>query len=137
MSRPIADGMRAPGLQQKLDELEGRKAALESELSAAPIAAPRLMPNLAEVYRSKVITLHEALTGASGTEALEVVRGLIERVEFRPSAGGMGLEIELIGEMAAMVNLALGVVPGSGRDLFARSMKVVAGTGFEPVTFRL
>ena len=38
----IADGLRAQGLQAKLDELESRKAALEAELATAPPAAPRL-----------------------------------------------------------------------------------------------
>jgi hypothetical protein len=70
---------------------------------------------------------------------LEAVRGLIEQVVVRPLAEGKGLEIELIGEIAAMVSLGHGVMPrrASDRVLFARSMKVVAGTGFEPVTFRL
>ena len=45
----IAEGLRAPGLQAKLDELESRKTALEAELAAAPPPAPRLHPNLAEV----------------------------------------------------------------------------------------
>jgi site-specific DNA recombinase len=135
----IADGMRAPDLQQKLDELGGRRKVLEAELAATPAAAPRLIPNLAEVYKQKVTKLHEALTGADGTEALEAVRGLIEQVVVKPSADGKGLEIELVGEIAAMVSLGHGGLPGSASDrvLFARSMKLVAGTGFEPVTFRL
>ncbi len=135
----IADGMRAPGLQQKLDELEGRRAVLETELAAAPGTPIRLMPNLADVYREKVTVLHEALTGADGTEALEAVRGLIDQVVVRPAEAGTGLEVELIGEIAAMLRLAQGGLPSSGLDrvLFESSTKVVAGTGFEPVTFRL
>jgi site-specific DNA recombinase len=53
----IADGLRAPGLQQRLDELEARKAELERALSAAPIPAPRLHPRLADLYRQKVESL--------------------------------------------------------------------------------
>src|SRR4029077_7446184 len=49
----IAEGLRAPGLQAKLDELEQRKTAIEAELAAAPPPAPRLHPNLAEIYRRK------------------------------------------------------------------------------------
>jgi hypothetical protein len=45
-----------PG-RPKLDELESRKAALEAELAAAPSPAPRLHPNLAEIYRRKVADL--------------------------------------------------------------------------------
>jgi site-specific DNA recombinase len=135
----IADGIRAPGLQQKLDELESRKATLAGDLAATPGAAPRLMPNLAELYSTKVASLHEALRLDDGAEALELVRSLIESVVVSPAPSGDGLEIELIGEIAAMVELAQGG-SGSGRAehaLFARSIKLVAGTGFEPVTFRL
>jgi hypothetical protein len=53
----IAEGLRPPGLQAKLDELESRKAALEAGLATAPPAAPRLQPNLAEIYRPKVADL--------------------------------------------------------------------------------
>ena len=37
----IAEGLRASGLQAKLDELESRKAMLEAKLAAAPPPAPR------------------------------------------------------------------------------------------------
>ena len=75
------------------------------------------------------------------TEALEILRGLVERIVVQPVDGG--LELELIGEIANMVDLGSGLqsktaalgaaVPASYRS----SVKVVAGTGFEPVTFRL
>ncbi len=44
----------------------------------------------------------------------------------------------LVGEITAMIGLGqqTGTQPPCG-DLFLRSIKVVAGTGFEPVTFRL
>jgi site-specific DNA recombinase len=103
----IADGLRAPGLQTKVDELEQRKAALETDIAGAPAAAPRLHPNLAEVYRQKVATLQEALADpATQTEALEIPRGLIERVTVAPAE--TGLAIELTGEIANMVRLSAG-----------------------------
>ena len=136
----IADGMRSAGLQQKLTELEQRRIVLEAELASMPAPASRLMPNLAEVYRAKVTELQAALHGTDGTAALEAVRGLIEQVVVRPVVAGKGMEIELIGEIAAMLRLAQGSSPRSGApgpDMFGCSIKVVAGTGFEPVTFRL
>ncbi len=57
----IAQGIRGAGLQQKLDELEDRKAALEAALAAPPPTPVRLHPNLAEVYREQVANLHAAL----------------------------------------------------------------------------
>jgi site-specific DNA recombinase len=82
----IADGLRAPGLQAKLDDLDRRKRALEAERAAASAPAIRLHPNLADVYRRKVEALQEAVADpATGTEALEAVRGLIERVVVTPT----------------------------------------------------
>ena len=102
---------------------------------------PRLHPNLGEIYRAKVVALAEALTGPEGQEALEMVRGLVARVEvLPPAAAGEAPEIVLTGEIAAMVGLGLGQAPtrpgagatpaavaGAGSDLFTSSVKVVAG----------
>jgi site-specific DNA recombinase len=122
----IADGLRAPGLQSRLDELEQRKASLAAELDAAPPPAPRLHPNLAEVYRKKVADLQTALADpATHTEALEILRALIERVEVRPAEDGFA--IELIGEIANMVTLSAGAESVT-KEPYRSSVKVVAGT---------
>ncbi len=88
--------------------------------------------------------MHLALADpASRTEATEIIRSLIARVDIH-ALEAAGFEIELIGEIARMIEVA----SGSGtqktaplgtvvRGLSERSVKVVAGTGFEPVTFRL
>src|SRR5882724_9729589 len=129
----IAEGLRWPGLQAKLDELEQRKVTLEAALAAALPPAPRLHPNLAEVYRRKVADLQSALADAgTQTEALEILRGLIERVALHPA--DKGFEIELIGEIAAMVNLGAQTKPAGPKgsavpDVYRRSVKVVAGEG--------
>jgi hypothetical protein len=58
-----------------------------------------------------------------------------------PLPTGKGFEIELMGEIAAMIALGAGMPQrprsASGPGLFERSIKVVAGIGFEPMTFRL
>ena len=146
----IADGLRGAGVQQKLDTLEARKAELARLIATSEVPSPRLHPNLAETYRAKVTDLHEALKAEDGGRAaLEAVRSLIERVEIGPPAEGTAKRaptIVLTGEIASMVALALEDGPGTRKaarfgaadhDLFARSVKVVAGIGFEPMTFRL
>ncbi len=131
----IAEGLRAPGLQVKLDELETRKLILEKEVAAAPTSAPRLHPNLAEVYRKKVENLQEALRDpATHSEALEILRSLVERVIVRPAENGF--TIELVGAIAHMVKLSAGA-ESLLAEPYASSVKVVAGRGFEPLTFRL
>jgi hypothetical protein len=102
-------------------------------LTEVPPPAPRLHPNLAGLYRRKVERLHEALADpAVHDEALTVLRSLIESVVMHARDGGF--TIELVGEIANMVMLALqpqtnkaapcgAAVP----DAFRRSVKVVAG----------
>ena len=131
----IADGFRAAGLQTKLDQLEQHKSALEADIADAPATALRLHPNLAEVYRRKVANLQDALADpGTQTEALEILRGLIERVEVQAAENGFA--IELFGEIANMVRLSAGAECLS-REPYRSSVKVVAGRGFEPLTFRL
>ena len=127
----IADGLKTPGLKSKLEELEGRKGELEAQVEAALPPLPRLHPNLAELYRQKVANLQEALSAPdTQTEALEVLRGLIERVVVQPQE--KGFEVGLIGEIAAMVDLGAhnkkadpkgSAVPAAYRS----SVRVVAG----------
>jgi site-specific DNA recombinase len=121
----IAEGLRAPGLQAKLDELEERKARLEAEIEGAPASVPRLHPNLAELYRKKIANLQDALADpAMRMEALEILRGLIEQIGVRVTEDGFA--IELIGEIANMVRLSA-EVEALGNEPYRSSVKVVAG----------
>ena len=122
----IADGLRSEGLQKKLDDLEGRKRELEEEVANPPPRAPRFHPNLAQLYRSKVEHLHQAIGDpAIHDEALTILRGLIEGVVIHPTE--YGFEIELIGDIAKMIELP-GKPGSSVPESFRSSVKVVAGT---------
>ena len=71
--------------------------------------------------------------------ALEIVRGLVDRliVHFND---GVDFAIELIGDIARMVELGSAGTERKKAALDERaacSVKVVAGIGFEPMTFRL
>ena len=61
------------------------QAALQAELAVAEAPAPRLMPNLAELYREKVAMLHGTLAGEDAAAACEQVRALIVEVWIIPS----------------------------------------------------
>ena len=130
----IAEGFRADGLQRRLDQLEARKAELEGLLAAPPPAPTRLHPNLAEVYRRKVSALQAALDDPEiRDQALAILRPLIEKVIMSPC--DRGFEIELRGEIVAMVALGQNAGPPNAKqaalDEAARcSVKVVAGAGF-------
>lgn len=70
-------------------------------------------------------------------EAVEALRSLLEAVIIAPTEAG--LEIEIIGDIAHMIEM--GIEDKKKRPALnektVRSVKVVAGVGFEPSTFRL
>jgi hypothetical protein len=109
-------------------------------LSEEPV---RLHPNVAALYRRKVAALQDLLeSDATRIEAVEIIRSLVDQVVFRPPPETGGIEIELVGDIAGMVHLAQNSnenspVSGAVHDEFIRSVKVVAGVGFELTTFRL
>ena len=111
-------------------------------MEASVAVLPRLPPRLAQTYRAEVKRPADALAaGPDGQEALDEIRSLIERVVITPVPTGKGFEIEQVGEIAAMLALGAGLSQAtraaSGPGVFERSIKVVAGIGFEPMTFRL
>ena len=81
----IADSGGSSAVYAALKEAEACQAALEAELATAEAPAPRLMPNLANLYREKVAALHEALDGEDAASARERVRALIDEVRLIPS----------------------------------------------------
>jgi hypothetical protein len=101
----IADGLRTPGLKVKLEELEQRKEEMEQQISSTPPPAPVLHPNLAELYRRRVESLHESLNKADNrTEATKILRGLVESIRVHNLDDG--LQIELVGEITNMIEAA-------------------------------
>jgi site-specific DNA recombinase len=133
----ILGGADALAVNTKLKELEARKAALTDKLGSTPDAEPLLHPALATIYRDKVASLDHALrTPGTGQEAFELIRGLIDNVRLVPE--GNDLEIELHGDLAGI--LAMSETARKGRSSLenkALQIKMVAGAGFEPTTFRL
>ena len=134
----IKDGLRTPATKDELLALEVRKETLMTEIGHARPAAPRLHPKLADLYRERVERLHEELNRPElRAEAAGALRALIDQVRLIPEDGR--LRIELRGELAGILALsAAGKKPGSiSANQLAEQIKMVAGVGFEPTTFRL
>ena len=101
----IKAGVPGAAVKDEMTTLEGRRIALLVQLEGTPPPMPRLHPNIAEVYRQKVVNLGEALNEErTCMEAAECIRELIEEVRLVPENGS--LRIELYGELAALINLA-------------------------------
>ena len=134
----IADGASARTLMEEFATLETRQDELRALLAKEDPPQALIHPNLAEVYRRKVADLHSALADETiRAEAMELIRSLVDEIVLTPE--GQGLRLDLKGELAGILNIcAEGKKPGtvSGPRL-ERQIKVVAGVGFEPTTFRL
>jgi len=100
----IKAGVPGSAVKEEVSVLEARKTELKNKLDAVPGPQPRLHPCLADVYRTKVANLIQALNSPDTvTEAAEVIRGLIEAIRLVPEEGD--LKIELYGELAALISL--------------------------------
>jgi site-specific DNA recombinase len=149
MVQTIADTGGSRSLVQELRHLEQRQTELTQKLSATdtPEALPALHPNLAQVYRQKVSDLEQALADPLvSAAAVEALRSLIDAIVVYPGPKRGEVRIELRGDLAAFMHLASGHVSrsspptayGLGRGGSGGVMgSLVAGIGFEPMTFRL
>ena len=126
----LTEGAPAVAVRARMEALEARRLVLERELAPAEAPAPRLHPNLAEVYRRKLVELSAALAGDDAAEARELVRGLVEQIRLVPEGGK--LRIEVRGELGAILRLAEGAQnqkrPGGASEAFMVQVKMDAGT---------
>ncbi len=132
----IKDGLRTPGMKEELYALEARKRGLKAEVKQAPAPRPRLHPKLADLYQQRVDRLNEELNRTElRSEAAQALRALIDEVRLIPVAGR--LEIELLGDLAGILALSADSKKPVTEDRDGLQVTLVAGIGFEPMTFRL
>ncbi|WP_414896605.1 recombinase family protein [Rhodovulum sp. YEN HP10] len=91
----ITEGMFHPSMKAKMDALEAQKAAFEAKLTALPARSPLVLhPGLADVYAAKISDLAAALNDPeSRPEAVEILRGLIEKIVLTPDADAANGEL--------------------------------------------
>ena len=120
----IKAGVPGAAVKDEVAKLEDRRIDLLGQLEAAPPPMPRLHPNLAEVYRQKVMSFSNALNDEhTRLEAAECIRELIEEIRLVPDHGK--LRVELYGELAALIKLANGQPRSKGTGV---QVTLVAGT---------
>ena len=159
----ICDGVPAERVKDRMIALEAERAEVEERLKAEPKEEkPLLHPSMGARYRKAVAELRTTLADQSAQhEAVEILRSLIDRIVLHPSSDEpSGFVMDIEGDLAGILSLcqtskkAAGLSPDdllqiklvagarSGHDLPAEDdsggqMKLVAGVGFEPTTFRL
>jgi site-specific DNA recombinase len=127
----LVEGKAPAALMDKLRTMEAEKAALEAEAATAAPAVVLLRPDAASRFRAIVADLEAYLTrlmpGEPADRLVERTRALIDHVVITAPAESkkpVGLRVHgLLAELLTTHPQYRGVM--------------VAGTGFEPVTFRL
>jgi site-specific DNA recombinase len=91
------------------------------------------------VYRERVSELIAELQAEDSDGLRTRLRTLVDEIRLVPADGG--LRVEVRGALGGILRLASGDAPGqlagTVPDMFGLQIKLDAGTGFEPVTFRL
>lgn len=134
----IMEGVPASEVKDELNANAARREALKAKLAAADEPPPLLHPEMARIYRAKVTELAIALQEPdSRSEATEALRGLVVAIVLRPDPEGESLQIELRGNLAAMLGATVQTKRSSESDDLFLQVSLVAGGGFEPPTFGL
>ena len=134
----IKDGVPASEIRDDLARIAARREELEALLEGTTEEPVLLHPNMAARYRTQVTHLTQALASEKNrAEAADLLRSLLDRIELTPNDQGR-LEIDLYGDLAGILTLAANKDrPLQASDPSVQQVKVVAGVGFEPTTFRL
>ena len=133
----IADGRSTmPEISARLRELAGERDRLAAELAdCGAETAVTAHPNLAEIYRREIGNLIAALRGPDAHDARAIIRDMVDTIVATPRNSG-SVDLDLQGRLAAI----LSITNDNGRPskgTAVGTLELVAGTGFEPVTFRL
>ena len=129
-------------LEEQLETVKAAKAA-----AATPQPIPAFPIDVEAIYRRKVEAIEGALQSqVTASLATEALRSLVSEVLVYPEEGRGQIRVELVGDLAAFVDLTDFNTPlhsGTPSPRKARETErpmmgtLVAGIGFEPMTFRL
>ena len=124
-------------MRGQLRSLETRKRKIDRDLKGQQEDTELVVhPSLPDLYRRKVDKLHQVLNSeTTRSQAVEILRSLIERIEIHPGRKRGQCEVVVVGVLARILTLGqqktTAALGGGGTFL------MVAGRGFEPLTFRL
>lgn len=123
----IERGIITATTKERLEALEAEKIELE-RTPVEPPSMPAIHPNLAQRYRDAVARLEEELTSPElAAEAKSVLRLLIKTIKVFPGAKRGEVDLELHGELAAILSFAQGAKNKAGTPVSRIQVSVVAG----------
>ncbi|MCG7509065.1 recombinase family protein [Mesorhizobium sp. IRAMC:0171] len=133
----LKDALSVEDVKERGDKLRARKTELTSFLETVDEPPPLLHPAMAQQYRMRVLNLYEALQHDSEEkrmEAAEIIRSLVEDINLKPENRKIAIEVR--GDLAGILMLSVQTKNPAGKA-GSSQVKLVAGVGFEPTTFRL
>ena len=144
----IANGIDPKTIKDRFNALEARRSELEEILSGTERAPVLIHPNMGHRYAVEVNNLIASLNDEEHRiESAELLRKLIEKIVLTPNPDKSNLVIDLHGDLAGILHLAQGQKPQTkrktpaphdkSRESEVSQAKMVAGTRFELMTFRL
>ncbi len=124
-------------MKERLKVLQNERRALDVDVGESAESELTILshPNLPELYRRKVQQLEAILEGPGGDHGPHPLDDRSGRAS--PSLGRQGLEAILPGDLAACAGASAENENAPDLSISGRRLSMVAGTGFEPVTFRL
>ena len=155
----IKEGIDPKTIASDLNQTHARIEELDKILASVEEAPVLLHPNMAQRYHQEIRRLIDCLNEPEHrAEAVEIVRSLVDKIVVTFDQDEQRLVVDLHGDLAGILSVATGrgLPPASGgrvsptnklaagrggkgvRDqLELEQIVMVAGRGFEPLTFRL
>ncbi len=122
-------------LRDRLTSLEAQRDEIEAAIAEVIPPAVEFHPNAANAYRDQIRNLKKALAESdedSRLAAHEAIREIVEKVVLHPQGRYKPVRIDIYGQLAALLRIS----ERAAEPLESRGA-LVAGIGFEPMTFRL
>ena len=149
----IKDGMPAEFLKDEMEDITAKQSELKALITIeGKDTKPILHPSMALRYRRAISGLRKALKSGKASEAKQHVRALIDKIVLTPTEDRKDFSIDLYGDLAGILKIASkgecmkhiaqksrrpGKKAVNDTFLTEPSVTVVAGKGFEPMTFGL
>lgn len=142
----LKDGVPASMVKDDLIRVTQQKEKTEASLKQRPEINPLLHPAMAARFHKSVKNLRNGLNqDGSRSEASQHLRKLVDKIVLSPKTGEHGLSVDLYGDLAGILNMGLEKKDMAESEMLARlqlspkphKTKLVAGRGFEPLTYRL
>ncbi len=129
MIKAIEDGFYESSMKARLALLQQERAEVTVRLAETEPQPLDVNPNIAEIYRRKVMRLHEALSDPQARqEAQAAIRSLIGEIVLMPGSSRGEVHTTLSGELGPILAFAAGRNT-RGTSASGRTLSVVAGAG--------